>query len=191
MAHARQGDIAKAEEALRGALALEPNNAEANFNMGLLKAEANDLPQAEKHLRGAFKTDPHMAPAAYNLCVLLGEKRSDEALGFCRQAAELRPREPRYAWTCAYYQNKKGDPTAATATLESLLNRHPTFTDGYRLLAEIYSHTGKHRRVAELLNRATANGFLSPRDRAAIEEKLRSPKQEVPPPLPESNKTKR
>jgi tetratricopeptide (TPR) repeat protein len=178
MAYARQSETAKADEALRRALALEPHNAEANFNMGLLKAEEKDLLQAEKHLRLAFKSDPQMAQAAYNLCVLLGEKGADEALGFCGHAAELRPREPRYTWTCAYYQNKKGDRAAAVATLETLLSRHPQFTDAYLLLADLYARTGEHRRVEELLNQAVASGSLRPGDRAAIEERLRSSRGE-------------
>lgn len=104
IAHARQGQNEKSEAVLGKALKLEPDNAEANFNMGLLKAEFNAPPQAEKHLRRALKADPQMAPAAYNLCVLLGEKRTEEALGFCRQAATLQPADSRYAWTYAYYQ---------------------------------------------------------------------------------------
>jgi predicted Zn-dependent protease len=119
-----------------------------------------------------------MAQAAYNLCVLLGEKGADEALGFCGHAAELRPREPRYTWTCAYYQNKKGDRAAAVATLETLLSRHPQFTDAYLLLADLYARTGEHRRVEELLNQAVASGSLRPGDRAAIEERLRSSRGE-------------
>jgi tetratricopeptide (TPR) repeat protein len=107
IAHARQGQNEKAEAVLDTALKLEPDNAEANFNMGLLKAGFNDPSQAEKHLRRALKADSQMASAAYNLYVLLGEKRTDEALGFCLQAVTLQPADSRYAWTYAYYQKRR------------------------------------------------------------------------------------
>jgi tetratricopeptide (TPR) repeat protein len=174
IAYARQGQTGRAEEALRRALALAPNNAEANFNMGLLKAELNDLPQAEKHLRRALKADPQVAPAAYNLCVLLGEQRPGEALGFCRQAAALQPRDPRYAWTYAYYQNKNGDRPAAAATLESLLNRQPSFADAHLLLADVYVQMGERRKAEEVYRRAIGTDALNPRDRSRIEAALQA-----------------
>jgi tetratricopeptide (TPR) repeat protein len=174
IAWARQGDTGKADEALRKALALEPNNAEANFNMGLLKAELNDLPQAEKHLRRAFKADAQMAPAAYNLCVLLGEKRHGETLGFCRQAAALRPQDPRYVWAYAYYQNKNGDHQTAAATLENFLSRQPAFGDGHLLLADIYVQMGERQKAEGVYRRAIERNTLNPRDRSRIEAALQT-----------------
>ena len=88
MAYARMGENQKANDALQKALKVAPDNAAANFNMGLLKAEENDLVAAEKHLRAALKADPQMAQAAYNLCVILSKDRLDEAVDFCRKAAE-------------------------------------------------------------------------------------------------------
>ncbi|MCK7481427.1 MAG: tetratricopeptide repeat protein [Candidatus Moduliflexus flocculans] len=43
MAYARMGENDKAEQSLQKALKLAPDNAAANFNMGLLKAEKNEL----------------------------------------------------------------------------------------------------------------------------------------------------
>ena len=50
---------------------MSPNNAAANFNMGLLKAEQKEMAEAEAHLQTALKADPKMHEAAYNLGVLL------------------------------------------------------------------------------------------------------------------------
>jgi tetratricopeptide (TPR) repeat protein len=169
IAYARQGDTGMADQALGKALALDPNNAEANFNMGLLKAELNDLPQAETHLRRTLKADPQMAPAAYNLCVLIGERRPKEALGFCRQAAALQPREPRYVWTTAYYQNRNGERKAAATTLESLLNRQPSFADAYLLLAGIHLQSGAREKAQAVYDQAIESNALSPRDRSRIQ----------------------
>lgn len=181
LTYARQGDTAKAGEALRGALAIEPRNAEVNFNMGLLQAELNDLPAAERHLRRALKSDPQMAPAAFNLCVILGEQRVGEAVAFCRRATELQPAQPRYAWTYAYFQDKKGDRRAAAETLEALLARAPGFVDGYLLLADLRSRMGDRSAAEGTLTRALEAPSLSTRDRSTIERVLRSYREAAAP----------
>ena len=52
----------KAEEWLRRALKAEPENAAANFNLGLLLAETNRLDEAEKALRAALKPTRNLPP---------------------------------------------------------------------------------------------------------------------------------
>jgi tetratricopeptide (TPR) repeat protein len=146
MAYARQREMGKAEKALDQALSLDPANAEANFNMALLKGERNDLKEAESHLRRALKTDPQMSQAAFNLCVIMGENRLAEAVGYCRQAAEQQPQNGRYAWTLAYFLDKRGESKAAAETLETLLTREPLL-DGYLLLSDIYRQTGDRQRA--------------------------------------------
>ncbi|WP_373499608.1 tetratricopeptide repeat protein [Desulfococcus sp.] len=173
IARARLGDNAGADEALRKALSLEPDNAEANFNMGLLKVEQNDPALGERHLRRALETDPRMAPAAYNLCILLGgKKRLTEALGFCRRAAELRPLEPRYTWTYAYYQHMNGESKAAAAALMGLIARRPDFADGYLLLADIYIQLGDPERAVAVYTSAVENHLLNPEDLSRIKAVL-------------------
>jgi tetratricopeptide (TPR) repeat protein len=137
MAHARLGENDKAENALKKALALAPDNAAANFNMGLLQAGANEFAAAETYLKKALKGDPQMAPAAYNLCIITAQDRIDEALGWCRQAVELRPREAKYAYTLAFYLHRQGDREAAVKTLNELLAQYPQHQDAERLLKEI------------------------------------------------------
>ena len=67
------------------------------------------MQEAEQALRTALKTDPQMAAAAYNLGVMLGEKNLDEAIAWCRKAHELRPADPKYAHTLAFYQQQEGN----------------------------------------------------------------------------------
>ena len=81
--------------------------------MGLLKAEKNEPKQAETYLKKAIKADPQMAQAAYNLCIITSKDRIDEAVTWCRKAADLRPQEPKYAYTLAFYLNQKGDRDAS------------------------------------------------------------------------------
>ena len=109
MAYVNLGDKKKAEGSLRKALKIEPENAAANFNLGLLMAELGRMEEAEHALMTAFMADAQMAPAAYNLCVILAKDRIEEAIGFCKKASEIRPDNPKYAYTLAFYLYQKGD----------------------------------------------------------------------------------
>jgi tetratricopeptide (TPR) repeat protein len=135
--YARMGDKGKTEESLNKALKINPKSAPANFNMGLLKAEQNDLPKAEQYLRAALKEDPTLAVAAYNLCVITSKDRINEAVNYCKKAAELRPQEPRYAYTLAFYLNQKGDRNDAVRTLQALIEKYPGYKEAEMLLGEI------------------------------------------------------
>lgn len=111
MAYSNMAQNDKAERSLRRALKLEPDNAAANFNLGLLLAEQGQLQEAEQSLRAAFKADPQMAAAAYNLGVMLAKKNIDDGIAWCQKAHDLRPADPKYAWTLALYQQQKGHST--------------------------------------------------------------------------------
>jgi len=137
IAYAQMGENDQAEISLQKALKQAPDNAAANFNMGLLKAEKSDQKAAEKYLKKAFNADPQMAQAAYNLCVITAKDRISEAVTWCRKASELRPQEPKYAYTLAFYLNQKGEKDAAVKTLNSLLEKYPQDKDAERLLKEI------------------------------------------------------
>jgi tetratricopeptide (TPR) repeat protein len=137
IAYARMGENEKAENALRQALQQEPGNAAANFNLGLLSAEKNELRAAEAYLEKAFAADPQMAQAAYNLCILTAKDRIEAAVAWCRKASALSPREPKYAYTLAFYLNRQGDRRAAMETLNAMLAKHPGHTDARMLLEEI------------------------------------------------------
>jgi Flp pilus assembly protein TadD len=137
IAYAQMGENDKAEKSLRHALKLAPDNAAANFNMGLVKAEKNETKQAEEYLKKAFKADPQMAQAAYNLCIITAKDRISEAVIWCRKASDLRPQEPKYAYTLAFYLNQKGDKDEAIKTLKTILAKYPQYKDAEMLLQEI------------------------------------------------------
>jgi tetratricopeptide (TPR) repeat protein len=93
--------------------------------MGLLRAEEHDLKTAEEHLKAALKADPQMAQAAYNLCVILFEDRIDEAPGYCKKAAEIRPDQARHAYTLAFCRRQRGDLSEAASVLHGLVINYP------------------------------------------------------------------
>ncbi len=137
IAYAQLGENGRAEKSLKDALKTAPDNPAANFNMGLMKAEKNEPKQAEKYLRKAIKADPQMAQAAYNLCVITSKDRINEAVKWCRKASGLRPDEPKYALTLAYYINQKGDKDEAVRMLKALIEKHPEYMDAKMLMQEI------------------------------------------------------
>jgi tetratricopeptide (TPR) repeat protein len=178
MAHARLGETGKAEERLNEALKIAPNSAVVLYNLGLIKGEKQELPAAEKYLKEAFRIDPQMAAAAFNLCILTSADHPAEALEWCKKASTLRPQEPKYAYTLAFYQRESDDLTGAAATLDALIKRVPAYPDAYLLLADIYEKQGKKEEVARVLNRALAEQGISPKAKAYIKSRLEEIKKE-------------
>ncbi|MYL85019.1 ammonia-forming cytochrome c nitrite reductase subunit c552 [Desulfovibrio aerotolerans] len=97
MAKARQNDLAGAEAALRKARELDPQSAAVAYNLGLVLAQRGQAGEAAEALRAAFTLDATLAEAAYNLGLLLRATDPAEARELLRQAAALRPDNPKYA----------------------------------------------------------------------------------------------
>jgi len=75
--------------------------------------------------------------AAYNLCIITSKDRLSEAINWCRRAAELRPQDPNYAYTLAFYLNQNGEKAEATKVLKALREKYPGYKDAEMLLKEI------------------------------------------------------
>jgi tetratricopeptide (TPR) repeat protein len=172
MAYARLGELEKTEGKLNEALKIAPDSAAAHYNLGLLKAEQGRKAAAEKHLKEAFRSDPQMAGAAYNICIIVAADRPAEAVEWCRKAATLRPQQPEYAWTLAFYQRQGGDATAAVSTLDSLINRVPNYAAAYQLLADTYEQQRKKDEAIRVCNRAFAVEGMSERARSYFKTRL-------------------
>jgi len=168
----QEGRNAEAEEMLRQALKTRPDDAATAFNLGLLLAEEGKSKYAETALRTALKANPQMAQAAYNLAVLVAKEQPAEALELSRKAAELRPEEPKYAFTLAYYQAQNRDVAGAAKTLEDLVQRHPAYGDAYLLLGEIYEKQGKTPEARGLYQRALGTKDFPGSIKAQISAKL-------------------
>ncbi len=172
MTQAQLGEADAAEASLREALEIEPTNAAAHFNLGLLMLERGDGRQAEVHLRAALETTPRFPAAAFNLCVLLAEDRLDEAIEWCRRAAELQPGDPRNAYTLAFYQNLGGDAPGAASTLRELIARHPRYGDAYVLLGTVYEEVADTAAAIAAYRQALEREVLAEPDRRVIEARL-------------------
>ena len=173
MVYARLGQGEEAAAFLGRALQLDPGNAPANYNQGLLLAEKGQMAEAEQHLRTALRTNPDLPGAAYNLGVLLAKDRLDEGLVWVGQAHRLRPGDPKYAYTLAFYQSQKGDFGAAIPVLKTLIAHHPGQVDAYLLLGDVYQRWGKPAEAKAVYLQALKNPELPPGGRIQLEARLK------------------
>jgi len=174
VAYSNLGQNDLAERSLRRALAAEPANAAANFNVGLLLGEQGRLDGAEQALRAALKADPHLAAAAFNLGVILAKKDLDEAISWCRKAHELQPNEAKYAHTLAFYLRQKGDVESAIRVLRGAIGRQPAPLDALLLLAEILAEKGDIEAAQQVYRDALAHPDISPAQRSAVASQLQA-----------------
>jgi tetratricopeptide (TPR) repeat protein len=89
------GDLEKAADCFRRAIAVEEGNAVAQFNLGSVLEEMGELEEARQHLRLAVRLDAMYADAHYNLAFVC-EKLSAraEARQHWQQYVELDPGSP-------------------------------------------------------------------------------------------------
>ena len=173
LAYNALGQNDKAEASLRRALRLDPTNAAAHLNLAMLLAEMNKLSEAEESFRATLKADPKSAQAAYNLGVLLSKEHPVEAISWCQKAAALRPDEPKYGYTLAFFQKQAGKTNEAVQTLEKLIEPGPPHAEAYALLAEIYEEQNKTAEAVRVCRRAAANEKLTEQERYRFQARLR------------------
>jgi len=174
IAYENLGRTDKAEQRLLQALKYEGDNAAANFNLGLLRGEQKRLPEAEAALRKALKADPQMHQAAYNLGVLLADKSLDQAVEWCQKAHRLRPDNPKYAHTLAFYLRQKGDGDSAVELLRQVIRRDPFYWDSYLLLGQIYEDQREYQRATAVYRDALKMEQLPNALRQQLETKVRA-----------------
>jgi tetratricopeptide (TPR) repeat protein len=107
------------------------------------------------------------------LAVLLGDKNLDEAIAWCQKAQQLRPADPKYAHTLAFYQRKKGNTDAAVELLRKAIQCEPSYLDAYLLLGEIYEERRDFPAAAKVYGDAAKIGQLPSKLRSQLEAKSR------------------
>jgi len=174
MAYSLAGQNDRAEESLRKALQLQPQSVAANLNLGLLLGEMGRSEEAESALRRAFEVDPTSAVAAYNLAVLAAPRRLDEAIRWCRKAVALRPDDPRYAYTLAFYLHESGDAGGAIEVLQPLAQAGAPHGGIYALLGRLLEERSEPAAAAAVYRRAAENTALPDRERAGFAARMRA-----------------
>ena len=174
LAYNALGQNDQAEASLRHALTLDPTNTAANLNLAMLLAEMNKLADAEQAFRVVLKSDAKSAQAAYNLGVLLAKEHPAEAITWCQKAATLRPDEPKYAYTLAFFEHQQGKTNQAVQTLEKLIEQATPNAEAYALLAQIYEEQHKVADALSVCRRAVANEKLTEQQRYRFQTRIRA-----------------
>lgn len=164
-----KGQNDKAEASFRQALALDPNNAAVHLNLGMLLGEMKRPKEAQQSFRDALRADPNSATAAYNLGVLISANRPEEGLQWCRKAHQLRPDDPRYAYTYAFYLVENRKTEQAITVLRKMVNEAVAYPDAYVLLGDLLERQGKLVEALSVYRRGAQNKNLSDRDRYLME----------------------
>jgi Tfp pilus assembly protein PilF len=85
------GRTAEAAADYRKAIALEPSNKWAHYNLGLIEQNDGQPSAAEADYRAVIATDPNFLGALYNLAILRTASTPDEAADLYRRAIAVAP----------------------------------------------------------------------------------------------------
>jgi len=164
-----QNDLA--EQSLRRALEIDPKSVAAQLNLGMLLGELGRVGEAEEAFRAAWLVGSSSAVAAFNLCVIVAERDLAEAIGWCRQANELRAGDPKYAHTLAFYLVQSGDEDGAIVVLQSAVQQGSTSADVYGLLGGIRERSDDLKGAIEVYRKAARDPRLAETERAGFESR--------------------
>jgi tetratricopeptide (TPR) repeat protein len=138
--YARSLEIRDPETARRHyleALRLNPGNAYAHVNLGLLHVRQGRSEEGLAYLRRAVAMVPDWAMVHYYLSRAYGMlDRPRDALAELRTAAELDPRNVEYQYETAYALQQAGDVAGSLPYIERL----ERMTGGYRLSAFLHGY---------------------------------------------------
>ncbi|MFL6230798.1 MAG: tetratricopeptide repeat protein [Pyrinomonadaceae bacterium] len=95
LSYAALGKSQEATDALKKAIEIKPDYAEAHYNLGLIYAHDEQYPQAIDEFRQAIKTKPGYAEARYNLA--LAYYLTDDRAGLAEQQKALQAMNPKLA----------------------------------------------------------------------------------------------
>lgn len=151
--HLKMGNKDKFKTLIEEATKRDPNNAELQFNLGVLAAEAKDEETARKYYSKAIALDPNYGDAQLNMAVLILEGEAaiiEEMNKLGTSAADNKKYDE--------LREKRGELYAeAVPYLKKVLEINPKNLDAARTLMNMYSALGeteKHKemkaKVAEL-----------------------------------------
>ena len=153
------GRLREAAQLYRQVLAVDPRNADALGNLGLVSAQMGELAPAESMLRNLVAQAPRHAGGHVNLALVLQQQRRfDEAIACCEQGlAAISDNKSRQKLqnTLALSLIGRQRFDEALALLERMVTTHPGFAGGYNLLGTVHTHLGRVDDAVRAFNQAT------------------------------------
>ena len=164
LAHAVEGRLEPAVEALSRALVEQPDNAEGHNNLGLVLQRLGRPEEALASFRRALRIRPAYAMALTNLgAALAGLGRHDEAIGCYAAALDLEPADLAAANNLAAALHALGRDDEAVGRLRGLIAAAPDFVDAHINLGAILRKTDQLPEAIDLYRAAVR---LRPEDAA-------------------------
>lgn len=175
---AESGDRGRALDLFNQAIRLEPSNAEALFNRGKLHRDAGRHAQAVADLRAAISSSPGMVKARINLAIALMDVHDlTGAETELRAALEIEPRDPRALTNLGEVLRATGRAQAAVTLYREALDADPTYSHAAARLGVTLENLGDRRGALAAYREFLARGTMSPTDREAVLEKVKTLEQ--------------
>jgi len=141
--YAAQGEMEKAEDYYRKAIAIDDLFVPARMNLAVLYNSQGRNEEAEELLRGVLEAYPDNHEAEYSLALLLVETgRAEEALGWLERAADGQPWRTRMRYNLGLLQQQLGRLPEAEISLRAAVEAAPANLDYLYALADHYAKRG-------------------------------------------------
>lgn len=149
------GRPAEAAQAARQAFTLQPGDAEAANNLGLILHAQKDFSGAEMHFRRATELNPDYPDAFNNLGGLVIELgRPEEAEPILRAALRLQPDRVEALNNLGSTLQRLGRPEEAETPLRQAIAQHPSFPKAYNNLGATLADLGRWQEAIASYRRA-------------------------------------
>ena len=144
------GDSGSAEESLREALRLDPNNDRAALSLGGLYRQSGHPLEAERVFRSVIDRSPGFPAAHYALGELLLATNPDQARASFRTALKLEPMHREARYQLAALAAASGDVETAIAEFDRLRKDHLDWAEPHAALASLFIQTEEKQRAVEV-----------------------------------------
>jgi tetratricopeptide (TPR) repeat protein len=178
--------VVEAYQALKKAVALDPNNADYNYAMGAVTMEVPadhaSAGEAIPYLKKYCELKPDDARGRLALGVAYFKSREDEQANRLLSTAA---NNPQTAATAYYYlgriANRQGRYSAALQQLKLALNARPNYVDAYTELGDIYLKEKEYLQAEKALEKAlklNPNDYYANLNLAMLYQRTKNPKAE-------------
>ena len=151
----QHGYFEQAAASFQQVIAKNPENAEAQYNLGTLYLRSNRLPNARPYLEQAVKLRPNYAEAWNNLGMLAAQQGQDEeAIHNFRQALTLRPNYEVALLNLANLYRRQRDFRQAEPLLTRALSSSPDDPDVNYNLGMLYAREEQFEKATPFLEKA-------------------------------------
>ena len=159
----RLGNIKSAERLLERAIKLEPENADAWYNLGQAAREKNQIERAVRLFRKALDLDPKYGDGAFALGeALYVQGKAEEALPWLDQAARLAPEDAEIVHVKALSLDHLGRAEGAIEAYREVLRLEPEHVNARLNLAQLTARNTDPQESLALIDAVEASPGVPP-----------------------------